>query len=336
MAAYSNDFVEKIWPLNYGGRGASYMSEGGGQMRNPYGNITAPAQGYLWDAMIRAGKTVRSYGEFAQRDRTTGLMKATVPGLEGRVHPKYPTFDLNIKDQDRIDIWLAEFKEFVANGQLPALNIVKLPDDHTNGTKRGSHSPRAMIADNDLALGRLIEAISHSPYWKDSAIFVLEDDSQNGPDHVDAHRSEAFVISPFTRRGAVDSTLYTTCSMLRTMELVMALPPMTQCDAAATPMYNAFTTTVTDTPYTVRPATIDLDELNGATAPGALASARMNFDVEDATPELELNQILWQSIRGAGSVMPPPRHAAFVRPQTAIIADDDDPPARTRATAGKR
>jgi len=328
-AAYATDIVEKIWPTNYGSRGGPYLSEGGGQMRNPFGNIAAPSQGYLWDYAIRAGKTVRSYGEFAALDRTTGQMKATVPGLEGRVHPKYPTFDLKIKDQDRLDIWLAEFKEFERNGQLPALNIVRLPDDHTNGTRAGSHSPRAMIADNDLALGRLVEAISHSVYWKDSAIFVLEDDSQNGPDHVDAHRSPGFVISPFTKRGIVDSTLYTTSGMLRTMELILGLPPMTQYDAAATPMYNAFTTASTDTPYTARPATINIEEVNGAGAPGAEASARMNFDVEDATPEIELNEILWQSIHGAGARMPPPKHSAFVRTQPAVIPDDDDdlPPA---------
>jgi DNA-binding beta-propeller fold protein YncE len=330
-AAYSTDVVEKIWPTNYGGRGGPYLSEGGGQMRNPFGNLAAPAEGYLWDYCQRAGKTFRSYGEFAAVDDATHEMKATVPGLEGHVHPKFPTFDLKIKDQTRLDIWLDEFHQFEKNGQLPALSIVRLPNDHTNGTRAGAHSPRAMIADNDLALGRLVEAISHSVYWPDSAIFVLEDDSQNGPDHVDAHRSVALVVSPFTRRNVVDSTLYTTSGMLRTMELILGLPPMTQYDAAATPMYNAFTTTPALAPYTAKPAIIDLNEMNRPTAPGAAESARMDFDREDMAPEIELNEILWQSIYGAGAVMPPPVHAAFVRPQAPVVADPDDaPPAPAR------
>src|SRR5207344_1326404 len=124
-----------------------------------------------------------------------------------------------------------------------------------------SPTPRAMIAENDVALGRLVEAVSKSVYWKDSAIFILEDDAQNGPDHVDFHRSPAFVASSFTRRGVVDSTLYTTSGMLRTMELILGLPPMTQYDAAATPMYNAFTTASTLTPFTARPARVKLDEM---------------------------------------------------------------------------
>jgi DNA-binding beta-propeller fold protein YncE len=324
--AISTDVVEKIWPTNYGSRGGPYISEGGGQMRNPFGNLAAPADGYLWDACARAGKTYRSYGEFASLDAATGQMKATVPGLEGHVHPKFPTFDLKIPDQTRIDIWLEEFHQFEQNGQLPALSIVRLPNDHTNGTRAGSPTPRALIADNDLALGRLVDAISHSVYWKDSAIFVLEDDSQNGPDHIDAHRSPGFVISPFTRRGVVDSTLYTTSGMLRTMELILGLPPMTQYDAGATPMYNAFTTTPTLTPFSVKPATINIKEMNRGDAPGAALSAQMDFDQEDRTPELELNEILWQSIHGAGALMPPPVHAAFVRTQPVVVADDDDVP----------
>jgi len=160
--------------------------------------------------------------------------------------------------------------------------------------------------------------------WSDSAIFVLEDDAQNGPDHVDAHRSPVLVISPFTRRGVVDSTLYTTSGVLRTMELILGLPPMSQYDAAATPMYNAFQRTAVLTPFTHLPARVPIDERNGANAPGAQASARMNFTEEDRTPEIELNEILWQSIHGAGAVMPPPVHAAFVRPVAGGDGDDDD------------
>src|SRR5262249_44497302 len=163
-----------------------------------------------------------------------------------------------------------------------------------------------MIAENDLALGRLVEAISKSRYWKDSVIFVLEDDAQDGPDHVDAHRSVAFAISPYTRRHALDSTLYTTASMLRTIELLLGLPPMSQYDAAATPMSAAFSARPDLTPYAALSARVPLDEKNDALAFGAEASAAMNFDEPDRTPELELNEIVWKSVRGADSPMPPP------------------------------
>jgi len=327
--AYANDFVEKMWPTNYGGRGGKYLSEGGGQMRTAYGNIAAPPNGYLWDAVLRVKRTVRSYGEFAEyardaapdtepstaaRPAARGLVKATVPGLDGHVHPSYPPYDLSIPDNQRVDVWLEEFRTFEANGQLPSLSIIRLGNDHTSGTRAGAPTPRAMIAENDLALGRLVDAISHSVYWKDSAIFVLEDDAQNGPDHVDAHRSPAFVISPFTRRGVVDSTLYTTSGMLRTMELILGAEPMTQYDAAATPMHAAFQKTALLTSYTKKDARIRLDERNRASAPGAAASARMDFDEADMTPELELNEILWWSVHGPKSRMPPPVRAGFIRP----------------------
>jgi hypothetical protein len=172
----------------------------------------------------------------------------------------------------------------------------------------------------------VVEAISASVYWKESAIFILEDDAQNGPDHVDAHRSPAFVISPFTKRAAVDSTLYTTSGMLRTMELILGLPPMSQYDAAATPMYNAFQATPVLTPYVLRPARIDIAEKNAANAWGAEASAKMYLAEADLAPELELNEILWKSVRGAASPMPPPVRAAFVRgiPNDDDEKDDDD------------
>ena len=331
-AAYATDFVNKVWPMNYGGRGAKYLSEGGGTMRNAYGNITTPQKGYLWDAAKRAGKTVRSYGEFATREQGRldqaaeagraggeGPVAATVPGLQGLVSPTYPPWDMSIPDNQRVDAWKKEFTEYEANGQLPALSILRLGNDHTAGTRPGYPTPTAMVAENDLALGRLVETITRSRYWKDSAIFVLEDDAQNGPDHVDAHRSVALVISPYTRRGAVDSTLYTTSGMLRTIELILGLPPMSQYDAAATPMYGSFQAAPVLTAYTHRPARVNLEEKNDAAAPGAAASLAMNFEEPDHAPDLELNEIVWKAVRGAHSAMPPPVRAAFVQP-----VDDDD------------
>jgi len=282
---------------------------------------------------------VRSYGEFVQRgpepegekDDGVGNVVATVPGLKGKVHPNYPPYDLTIPDNKRVDVWLEEFRQFERTGELPRLNIIRLGNDHTAGTRVGYPTPRAMVAENDVALGRVVEAVSRSRFWKEAAIFVLEDDAQNGPDHVDAHRSPAFVISPFTKRGAVDSTLYTTSGMLRTMELILGLPPMSQLDAAATPMYNAFQATPVLTPYTARPATFDVTEKNLATAWGAAASARMYLAEADLAPELELNEIVWRSVKGANHPMPPPRRAAFIR----IVGDaDDEEEERDRNAAG--
>jgi hypothetical protein len=178
-----------------------------------------------------------------------------------------------------------------------------------------------MVAENDLAIGRLVEAISKSKYWNETAIFILEDDAQNGPDHVDAHRSVALVVSPFTKRKVVDSTLYTTSGMLRTIELILGLEPMSQYDAAATPMYNAFQNKPDLTSFTHLPARVSIDEKNDWNSYGAQASQRMNFEEVDMAPELELNEILWKSIKGAHSPMPPPRRAAFIR---SVEGDDDE------------
>jgi DNA-binding beta-propeller fold protein YncE len=320
MGAYATDVAEKLWPTNYGGRGTPYLSEGGFNIRDQYGNFSAPPLGYLWDFAKRANVSVRSYGEFASWPRRGGEVRADVPGLQGLVHPAYPPFDLGVPDQQRADIWLEEFRQFERDGNLPRLSIIRLGNDHTNGTSPNSPTPRAMVADNDLALGRIVEAITRSRYWKESAIFVLEDDAQNGPDHVDAHRSVLLAASPFSRRRVLDSTLYTTCSVLRTIELVLGLPPMSQYDAAATPMYAAFQPATDSAPFTHRAARIPLDEKNDWSSPGARASLRMNLRDADMAPELELNDILWRSIRGANSVMPPPRRTGFIR----SIGDDDD------------
>ncbi|HTL43544.1 MAG TPA: alkaline phosphatase family protein, partial [Vicinamibacterales bacterium] len=242
-------------------------------------------------------------------------------GLDGLVNPEYPPFNLRIPDVHRIEIWKKEFDQFVQNDTLPALSIIRLGNDHTSGTTPGALSPRSLVADNDIALGQLVETISASKYWKDSAIFVLEDDAQNGPDHVDAHRSVLLAISPFVRHGLVDSTLYTTSGVLRTIELILGIPPMSQYDAAARPMYDAFQATPVEGGYTHVAARVPLDERNDWSSPGAAESARMDLSEADLAPDLLLNQIVWQSVRGKGSVMPPPRRTGFIRP---IAGDDDD------------
>ncbi len=328
--AYATDVIEKLWPTNYAKRGFLYLSEGGYKPRNAYGNISAPTNGYIWDACIRKGLGVRSYGEFAEwgpgteQDRRSGRVNAVpgVPGLEGRISLTYPPFDLSIPDNRRVDDWLRDFEWYESDGTLPALSIIRLGGDHTNGTRPDAPTPRAMVAENDLALGRLVEAISHSRYWPESAIFVVEDDAQNGPDHIDAHRSVVLVVSPYSRRGATDSTLYTTSGVLRTMELVLGLPPLSQYDAAAAPMYGAFQPAASPAPFVHLDARIPTDEMNGPNAWGAQASLGMNLEEADRAPERELNEIVWRSVRGPDSPMPAIVRSAWIRP--AHAADDDD------------
>jgi len=327
-AAYAGDFIEKIWQANMMGRGAQYLAEGGGFMRNPFGNIAAPMLGYLWDYARRANVTVRSYGEFVAHTRAAdGAINAVeaVPGLRDAVAPFYAGWDLEVTDGKRIDAWQEEFRQFEADGNLPQLSIIRLPNDHTAGTRAGSPTPRAMMAENDLALGRLVETISNSVYWRDSAIFVVEDDAQSGPDHVDSHRSILLLASPFARRIAADHTFYTTSGVLRTIELLLGLPPMSQYDAAATAMYNAFTGTPNLAPFRHLDPRVSLDEKNPPSAFGAAQSLAMDFSVEDRAPEALLNEILWRSVRGAHAPMPPPRRSVFVTPLSrGVDADDDD------------
>jgi DNA-binding beta-propeller fold protein YncE len=324
--AYATDFVEKIWPMNYAGRGGRYLSGRGGALRNPHGNITAPAAGYIWDACQRAGVSFRSYGEFVMapprgeddEDRPAGEASRgpflpAVPGLEGHICPDYPPFDLSVPDSRRVEVWSKEFRQYEENGQLPALSILWLPSDHTAGARPGFSTPRSMIAENDQALSRVVETIAKSRYWKDSAIFVLEDDAQNGPDHVDAHRSVALVVSPYAKRRVVDSGLYTTCGVLRTIELILGLPPMSQCDAAAMPLSGVFQSESVATGFERRAARVPLDQKNAPTAYGAEASLAMDLEEADRAPDLELNEIIWRSVRGADSPMPPPVRAAFLR-----------------------
>jgi hypothetical protein len=328
--AYATDVTEKIWPSLYAGRGGKYLSEGGGPQRNPYGNVTAPPAGYIWDACARAGVSYRSYGEFSvPLGRPGGEDKAgnppyegSVPGLAGKVCPDYPPYDLSIPDNRRVDVWLEEFRRYEKDGNLPRLSIIRLGNDHTSGTRPGTPTPRAMVAENDLALGRVVEAISRSRFWKESAIFVLEDDAQNGPDHVDAHRSVALIASPYARRGVVDSTLYTTSGMLRTIELILGLEPLSQYDAAATPMHRAFRSTPDPRPFTHRKPRVPMDETNRPDAWGAQESLAMNLEEADRAPDLLLNEIVWRSVRG--TPMPPPVRAVWVRPLEEEEEEDED------------
>jgi hypothetical protein len=219
---------------------------------------------------------------------------------------------MDYPDVKRAERFIAELRRFEKEGDMPRLQIVRLPNDHGSGTSPGKLTPTAHMAENDLAFGMIVEAVSRSKFWPRTAIFVVEDDAQNGPDHIDAHRTIAFVISPYVRRGSVDSSMYSTSSMLRTMELILGLKPMSQFDAAALPMFASFQKEPDLTPYTARPAQVSIDERNKRTAWGVEESMKMNFAKEDAADDLLLNEIIWRSVRGADSPMPAPVRAAFV------------------------
>ena len=249
------------------------------------------------------------------------LSEPALPVLAGHIDPYYKAWDLGYSDAKRADRFAAEIRRYETEGGMPRLQVLRLGNDHTMGTRAGSLTPTALVADNDLALGRIVAAVSHSKFWAETAIFVLEDDAQNGPDHVDAHRMPALVISPWTKRRAVDSTLYSTSSMLRTMELILGLQPMSQYDAAAMPMWASFSDQPDLTPYAERSAQVDLNERNTELAWGARESRRMDFTAPDKADDIRLNEIVWRSVRGAHSAMPAPVRAAFFK---AYPKDEDD------------
>jgi hypothetical protein len=200
-----------------------------------------------------------------------------------------------------------------AINQVPALNTMRFINDHTEGTRIGKPTPFAHVADNDYAVGLFVEYLSKHPIWDKIAIFILEDDAQNGADHVDAHRSTAYVAGGFVKRGFVDHTMYSTSSMLRTMELILGLPPMSQYDAAAEPMWRSFDTKVNKTPFNAISPLVDLNEKNIKVDALSKLSESLDFSKEDKVPDLLFNQILWKAIKGINSEMPAPKRSAFIK-----------------------
>jgi YVTN family beta-propeller protein len=313
-AAYATDYLEK----QFGQFTRSYPYEGS----DP---LAFPTTGFLWDNALAGGKTFRNYGEFVKSsyqprgvkwadlyaDYANGTAKVKITAtpnlrsLDKHSHPGYPGFPLTTPDVYRAKLFLDEFKKFEQQGNFPNLVYVFLPANHTNGTRPGSPTPRAMVADNDLALGRIVEAVSKSKFWPKTCILVTEDDPQNGFDHVDGHRTVGMVVSPYTKRKAVDSTCYNQTGMVKTIELILGLPPMTQLDLSATPLRNCFAAEPNLTPYTATKNRIPLDEmnrkvseLNGSARKFALQSLKLDFDEEDRADEDTLNRILWFATRG--------------------------------------
>ena len=328
MGAYATDVVEKLWPTNYGSRGTPYLSEGGFNIRDQYGNFSAPPLGYIWDFAKRASVS----GTQLWRIRRRGAAVAARCARRARawrassIQPIRPSISASRISSAR-----------TSGSRNSASSSVTAPcrSSRSSGSATITRAARRPVADSARDGGRQRSGARphrrgdfHSRYWKDSAILVLEDDAQNGPDHVDAHRSVLLSISPFSRRRSLDSTLYTTSAVLRTIELILGLPPMSQYDAAATPMYAAFQPMTNTAPFTHLPARVSLEDKNDWSTPGARASLAMNLREADMAPELELNEILWRSIRGADAVMPPPRRTGFIR----SIEDEDD--ARKRSGRG--
>lgn len=319
-AAYATDFVEKTWPLVYRGNKGKLVYPSEGHLA-----IAEPAGGYIWDRCLAAGVSYRSYGEFIDNGANPGEPGTSrVQALAGHFDPLYRGYDLDYPDVQRAGRFIEELGAFEQAGEMPQFIVLRLPNDHTYGQSAGKPTPTAMVADNDLALGRLVEAVTKSKFWSQTAIFVVEDDAQNGSDHVDAHRTVALVISPYARRHVVDSSMYSTSSMLRTMELILGLEPMSQFDAAARPMYASFQAQADLTGYEHRPAGVDLAARNPAAGWGARQSAALDFSREDAADDLLLNEIVWKSVRGPGARMPPPVRASFVLAHPQDEGGDDE------------
>jgi YVTN family beta-propeller protein len=336
----ANETAYCMWP---GYQGRSYPFDGS----DP---IAYAAGGFLWDAALARKKSVKVFGEYAGRLAEPGAERgklleewkrgadftsrwhttAPIAALNRILVRNYPAYSTAIPDVARAQIFAAELKKWVAAGAMPNLTIVQLPSNHTMGATAGRSSPKAMVADNDYALGQIVEALTRTPFWKKMAIFVVEDDAQNGVDHVDGHRTVALAISPYTRRGSVDSTFYSHQSIVKTIELMLGLPTLSLYDLIAHDMRNSFqsepdfasyaSTEPTHSLFEVNPP---LAELRGPARKAALESAKMRWDVPDAAPVAKLNRIVWGTVRGWKSAYPKTRQALF-SPVAASGADDDD------------
>ncbi|NWJ50235.1 MAG: bifunctional YncE family protein/alkaline phosphatase family protein [Bacteroidetes bacterium] len=298
--AYATDYLEKTWPTSYGSRGGNYDAEGIRAIANN-------KNGFIWDNCKRKGVSYRTYGEFMNGN------KPNIASLRNHFCPTFTGWDQSVHDTTRFTQWRKEFDSLVANNELPQLNTVRFINDHTEGLRIGKHTPLAAVADNDLAVGLFIEHLSKSKIWNQCAVFIVEDDAQNGPDHVDAHRTTAYVAGGFVKQGFVDHTPYSTASMVRTLELILGLPPMSQYDAAATPMWRCFSEVSNHPVFKARPNNIDLEEKNSVISKWSKKSELFDFSNEDRAPEAELNEVLWIAVKGENSHCPAPVHAAFVK-----------------------
>lgn len=309
-AAYTTDYLQKTVPSRYSSRGRSYDYEGtnrGWEVEDiPDDDVAEPASGYLWDLARRRGIAFRNYGEFVvdvKENGRTVRYQGTKPFLVPNTNPRFPGFGTQIRDQHRADVWLEEFRQHVRAGRMPALEIVRLPNDHTTGARAGMPTPRAAFADNDLALARMVEAVSRSPFWRSTVFFVVEDDAQNGPDHVDSHRSVLLVVSAWNRPGVVHRFVNTT-DVIRTMEEILGLASLSHYDGYGRPLRGIWAARPDLAPYAALTPEQPLDELNPGGTALARASARLDLRREDVADEVLFNQVLWEAIKGPGVPYP--------------------------------
>lgn len=325
-----------LWP---GYEGRSYPYDGS----DP---IAPSAGGFVWESALKLKKTVRVFGEYAgetstSRDARAEMLKqwkdgadftsrwnivAPIAPMNKIVARNFPAYSTNIPDVVRAQIFISELKRW---DRMPNLTLIQLPSNHTQGTSSGASSAKAMVADNDYAVGQIVDALSHSKFWKTMQIFIIEDDAQNGVDHVDGHRTVALAVGPYIKRGAVDSTFYSNPGMLKTIELILGLPTMSLFDLIAADMRASFTEKPDFTPFTAEQPTHDLFEVNpplkalhGAARRDAEASLKMEFDLPDRAPAGKLNRILWADAKGYRVKYPSLMRSVFA--PMAMDVDDDD------------
>jgi len=324
MQADANDYIEKEFGAFY----RSYPAQGGDA-------LAYQRNGFLWNAAARAGRTAAAFGEYANffnvpatgaptwsdwyknsqilEGKESGPLPipidayktySDIPSLNAILTPAYPKFNLDVPDQYRVDIWERSFKQAVRSGNLANLSLLWVPDDHTSGLNSGDPYPTAQVADNDLATGRIISDITHSPFWKDSAIFVVEDDPQNGVDHVDGHRSPILIVSPYAKRSAVDHHYYTQINVVKTIEQILGIAPMNQEDRAAEPMFSAFIDRADFTPFDAQPAKIPLTL--GVNVPAKASAAQVRSVLHVPARELRVYRqwIAWSAHQRFGGAHP--------------------------------
>ncbi len=309
MAAIAPDYTQRMWPSQYARRRQTYDFEGDRAGEQSSGRLFVDERAAGWGGCC--GTTGECGTEEVKHPGDDPEVKVNDLILQKVSDEDYAPYDLDYADVDRAQEFLEELQKFEKSGTLPGLLIVRLGNDHTSGTTPGKIAPLSAVADNDQAVGMLVEAVSKSRFWNETAIFVIEDDAQNGPDHVDSHRAPAWVVSPWVKKGTVNSTMYNQASILRTMEIILGMRPMTTFDAGARPMFSVFNTTANAGGYTLQKPRTPLDQKNPAKSPTAARSLKMNFKDADDVDEDELNRILWAAIKGPDAPMPTPVRSRF-------------------------
>lgn len=308
MGAYATDYLEKTWVTSYGNRGGDYDGEGNREIANN-------KNGFLWDNCKRNGVNFRTYGEFM------GDKEPNIPVLKNHFCASFTPWDQSVRDTVRFKQWKHDFDSLLIADQLPQLNTIRFINDHTQGLSLNKPTPFAQVADNDLAVGLFVDYLSRSRVWKTSLVIIVEDDAQNGPDHVDAHRSTAYLAGGYVKIGFVDHTAYTTTSLLRTIELILGLPPMSQYDASAVPLWRCMNNAPDHPAFTVKPCLIDLNLKNLAENIWQKKSEQFNFTKEDMVSDVEFNEVIWKAVKGLDSPCPPAVHAAFFKADNNKDAD---------------